>query len=290
MTMQHLKGKAAIEGVAYVYAVARARRAQLPPRLPAEGIVPQAPVRALKKGGLLAIWSPVPAAEFGAPALERLLRDAAWTRERVLAHQKVLAALLPAYNLAPFKFCTLYSGTDRVAAMLARHRQAFDRVLRRVDGAAEWGVKIYVERRALAGSIEASDAALKPSRQRLERASPGAAYFARKREERAAQTEAVRVLALCAQESHRALVKCAREAITSAIQPRAVHGRNAEMVFNGAYLVADELRETFETALRRLERSHAPRGFFYELTGPWPPYNFASLSLQDEAHEPSLAE
>ena len=46
------------------------------------------------------------------------------------------------------------------------------------------------------------------------------------------------------------------------------------MFLNGAYLVAADREGEFRAALEELEKEHGPRGASYELTGPWPPYNF----------------
>ena len=57
-------------------------------------------------------------------------------------------------------------------------------------------------------------------------------------------------------------------------QPRELTGRPEAMLLNGAYLVRegdDRLRGEVE----RLAAEHAGLGVEYELTGPWPPHNFA---------------
>jgi len=50
------------------------------------------------------------------------------------------------------------------------------------------------------------------------------------------------------------------------------------MLLNGAYLV--ERGETrLDEAVRNLEQRYGERGVTYELTGPWPPYNFVPRDL-----------
>ena len=46
------------------------------------------------------------------------------------------------------------------------------------------------------------------------------------------------------------------------------------MFLNGAYLVAADRVRAFRAALDELEAEVGPKGAVYELTGPWPPYNF----------------
>lgn len=265
----------------YVYAVARLRDGGEPGPLPAEGIAPQVPVYTLVYRDLLAVLSPVPLAEFGPSALEARLRDADWAQARVLAHQQVLATLLDGYTLVPFKFCTLYPSEAQVRETLVRHYEALDRALQRLVGATEWGVKLYCDRQALLEWVQESSKVLQPRREAIARASAGAGYFLRKKLEQAAQAEAERVMDVCVQESHQHLTERARQAVTNPVQSPAVHGRRAEMILNGAYLVDEASLEAFRTALMALGETYAAQGFQYELTGPWPPYNFATQEMAD---------
>ncbi|MDP3046403.1 MAG: GvpL/GvpF family gas vesicle protein [Chloroflexota bacterium] len=277
------------ERACYVYAVARPRDGCKPGPLPAEGIVPQSAVYTVTHRDLLAVVSPVSLVEFGPEALEISLQDIAWAQARVLAHQGILAGLLDDYALIPFKFCTVYISRQRVQAMLAQHYQALDDTLRRLAGATEWGVKNFCSRRLLVEWIQEHSEALRPQREAIALTSAGAGYFLRKKLEKAAQREAERVVDACVQVSHTDLGNHARQAVTNPVQSPAVHGRKAEMVLNGAYLVDDSNLGAFQTALATLEATYAAQGFAYELTGPWPPYNFAALHLQLEeaVHEPT---
>ena len=268
-------------GVAYyVYAVAQARNSE---GYEAASLIDggRSRVYGLRYRDVVAIVSPVPLAEFGPGVLEANLRDAAWARVRVLAHQEVLAGLLSRYTLVPFKFCTLYRSEDSVLEMLDRHYQGFAENLARLEGATELGVKVYCDRRALAERVRETSKALKPLREGISRMSEGAAYFLKKKLEQAAEQEAEQVMDACTRESHERLAGRAREAVANPIQPPEVHGRGVEMMLNGAYLVDDDGLEDFRVALASLDETYAPLGFSYELTGPWPPYNFAAVVFEE---------
>jgi hypothetical protein len=47
------------------------------------------------------------------------------------------------------------------------------------------------------------------------------------------------------------------------------------MLLNGAYLVSADREEGFRSALQDLRERFDDDGVSYELTGPWPPHNFA---------------
>jgi hypothetical protein len=48
-----------------------------------------------------------------------------------------------------------------------------------------------------------------------------------------------------------------------------------EMILNGAYLVVSGEEQQLREAVQELEERFGADGVTYELTGPWPPYNFA---------------
>jgi hypothetical protein len=77
----------------------------------------------------------------------------------------------------------------------------------------------------------------------------------------------------CARASHERLAAAAEEARANPPQPPELSGRTDEMLLNGAYLVRrDDGRLT--DAVDELQSLYGPRGVTYEVTGPWPPYNF----------------
>ncbi len=269
----------------YVYAIVRPRDDQTTRLLPAAGIWPQSPVCALSCGDLLALYSRVPLSEFGPAALESHLEDTDWALALVLAHQRVLGDLLDEYTLIPLRFCSLYSSEAQVQTLLAQHAETFVRTLDRLQGATEWGVKLYCDRRLLVESLAANSPAFQAQREQIARAAPGAAYFLRKKLEQAAQNEAAQVAEACAHDSHGRLAACVREAVVNPSQAAELHRRRGEMILNGAYLIDDRSTETFRATWSELAATYAQQGFEYELSGPWPPYNFTNMKLAETSHE-----
>lgn len=268
----------------YVSAVARARNSEAGETSLSLGIG-RSPAHGLPYRDVVAVVSLVPLAEFGPEVLDANLHDLAWVRAKVLAHQEVLVGLLGRYTLIPFKFCTLYYSEDSVREMLDRHYHRFVENLARLEGATEWGVKLYCDRQALTERVRETSKALKPLREGISRMSEGAAYFRKKKLEQAAEQEAEQVMDACTRESHERLAGRAREAVANPIQPPEVHGRGVEMILNGAYLVSDGSMVAFHAALATLEDTYVSLGFSYELTGPWPPYNFVAGTVEASSDE-----
>lgn len=259
----------------YLYAVAQARGDAH--ELPEAGMLPDAPVQSIQHRELIAIVSPVPAAQFGPAALAGYLRESEWARERILSHQRVLSELLPRYALLPCAFCTLYTDADGIRTMLDTHAQALADGLAAVAGATEWGVKIFCSRPALIEWIATTAPELAADREAIARSSGGAGYLLRKRLAHAAEQLVPAIGQACVQASHERLGACARASAINPPQPPEVHGRAEEMALNAAYLVDDLDRHRLMAALDQLRASLGPRGFQLALTGPWPPYSFAAL-------------
>jgi hypothetical protein len=82
----------------------------------------------------------------------------------------------------------------------------------------------------------------------------------------------------CALDSHERLAEAALAAKANRAQPSELSGRAEQMLLNGAYLV-ERGDSRIEEAVRDLEQRYGERGVTYELTGPWPPYNFVPRDL-----------
>ena len=76
--------------------------------------------------------------------------------------------------------------------------------------------------------------------------------------------------------AHTRLSALAEEALANPLQRRELTGRGDDMVLNGVYLVPDDAAGDFADAVAAL----AARGVSFELTGPWPPYNFVKRSVE----------
>jgi hypothetical protein len=268
----------------YVYAVARARQVI---QHEAAGAIDLGcpPAYGLAYRDLVAVISPVALAEFDPDALQARLQDPAWVGARVLAHQEVLARLLDRYTLIPFKFGAVFSSEDSVRDMLREHYPRFASTLPRLEGANEWGVKLYCDRRTLAERVRETSERLRPLREAIARSREGAAYFLRKKLDEAAEQEAQALIEACVRESHRHLAGGAREAVINPAQPPAVHRHGVEMLLNGAYLVDNHRVEAFRTALAALEQTYGSLGLRFELTGPWPPFSFVAEQTEESSGE-----
>jgi Gas vesicle synthesis protein GvpL/GvpF len=235
----------------YVYGVVSAK-AQ------AEGTgIGSRPVELVAAGDVAALASAVSADEFGEAALRERLEDPSWLERTARQHEETLERALAGTAVIPFRLCTVYESRDGLREFLTAHGPALADLLRRLDGRVELGVKAYFAAAATERDEPAS----------------GREYLLRRQRERDAAEEAARFKADCAQASHERLGAAAEEARANQPQPPELSGRTEEMLLNGAYLVRRD-DEGLARAVAELESRYGSRGVTYEVTGPWPPYNF----------------
>jgi len=228
------------------------------------GVDPSQPVVLVDDGDVAAIASAVRLDEFGEGPIEDNLRNPGWLAEKARAHDDVLAAAVGRTTVLPFRFGAIYRNEDHVLDLL-RKRTDFPSTLSRLAGAVELGVKAFVDVDALADRLAAH-------RQVDEEVSAGRAYMQRKQQARELDDELERFVNERAQQSHDRLAAVARYACVNAVQPGDPTSRR-RMVLNAAYLVDNSAEERFRSELEDVERAEREE-IEYELSGPWPPYNF----------------
>jgi gas vesicle protein GvpL/GvpF len=231
-----------------------------------EGVDTSEPTTLIAHASLAAVAGHVRLDEFGDEALESNLRDPAWLEAKVRAHDAVLAAAVPQTTVVPFRFGAIYESEDHVRTMLAERRDLVE-TLARLAGTVELGVGVYLDRERLRARLAAERGIAG------EEQGTGRAYMERRRLERELDASVGSFAAEIAHDAHDSLAVRAEDARVNPVRP-SLAGRG-EMVLNAAYLVSAARDREFRTAVAELETRYADRGGAFEITGPWPPYNFA---------------
>lgn len=257
------------DGAVWVYAVAH--------RIDDDGLdtvagVGGGPVRVVTAAGLAAAVTTVSLDEFGEAALRRHLEDLSWLDGTARVHHHVIEIIARHGPVAPMRLATVFRNDHSVAALLTQRRDDFAAVLGHVTGQVEWGVKVYAAGKETAPASPAAPAAP---------ASPGAAYLRRKREALSATEDTRRAALASADAIYAALGPLATAAQLRPPQASQLSGQTARMILNAAYLVDEERSEVFAGAADRLAGQHP--AIRLELTGPWPPYSFATMESLETA-------
>jgi hypothetical protein len=225
-------------------------------------------VELLRGRRLAAVAAPVDLDEFGEAGLARNLEDRAWLEERVRRHEAVLERVVAHGPVVPFRFGAIYSRAEDVRAMLEERHEELAAALARVRGRVELGVKGWLDRERLESRLARERPPASP-------ASAGRAYLERRRAERDDAGEAGARALHAARAAHERLLELATAGVVNRPQPRELSRRSEQMVLNAAYLVPagdTRLREVVDALNRESERL----ALTFEVTGPWPPYNFVA--------------
>lgn len=248
------------EPVWYVYGVVSSG-AELSSALP--GVDPSSPVTILTEDALAAITSRVPLEEFDEAALRERLADMGWVEATARAHEAVLERVREQTTVIPMRMCTVYRTDGGVREMLRREAEPLLEAIEHLRGSAEWGLKAFIEPEP-SGAAPDDPAG----------SSPGAAYMERKRTERERRAHAIEAADEAAVKIHERLSALAGDGQVLALQRPEASGHRGVMIFNGAYLVADEDAGAFHDEVRSLQAELEPHGIELVPTGPWPAYNF----------------
>jgi Gas vesicle synthesis protein GvpL/GvpF len=178
-------------------------------------------------------------------------------------HDEVVRQVFDLGPVLPLRFGTIVADEDGAHRLLEHYAAAARRRLAHLDTHREWGVRLAREAPGPDADSTEED--------RAERAQmSGTSYLAARREalqrgQRAEQETA-------------ALVQRVEDALSEYAVDRAQRGGpGAGALAEFAYLVPEVRQGAFLDAVEGLRKEVADEHLLLELTGPWPPYSFATL-------------
>lgn len=219
-------------------------------------------------GGLWLVVSDVDGSEYAEVAIASGLKDLDWVSRCALGHEAVVEQFLSKAALLPMQMFTIFTGDERALAHVSGARRRIERIMRRVAGHVEWGLRLTWDEQAARGAVAQAHArAGRPRRS-------GTAYLTKKRDlldVRRTQLAKARAEATAL---HRRLKRHARDAVRRTATEEAAPG--SRLLLDAAYLVPSTRAVGFRAAVRQHARALHTAGIAAALTGPWPPYNFTA--------------
>ncbi|ROQ27064.1 gas vesicle protein GvpL/GvpF [Streptomyces sp. PanSC19] len=262
------------EEMSYVYALGRGDEPALRDAVARLAGVDGRALRLVESAGLAAVVSSVPSGAFGEQGLRAQLEDMTRLEAIARAHHAVVDAAFAGTTVLPMRLATVYLDDARVAGMLAARRDRFLELLARLDGHVELGVKVYADVGAVTPPKTEAVAVAE---------SPGRAYLQRRRAQRRGTRDLYRAAAGVAEEAVRVAEGLSRARVVHRPQQGGLAPARGENLANEAYLVPTGDVGRFTTALDATARA-AP-GVRVEVTGPWAPYSFATVTEEDRYGE-----
>jgi hypothetical protein len=234
----------------------------------------------ISAAGLYASVCNVPKNEFCEENLENNFNDLEWLKKNVDRHEKTIEGIMKGTSVIPFKLATVFFNEQNLQTFLEKYAGEIEEKLDYVKNKEEWGVKIYCEPGKLKQSLLLESEKLREINSQISSASPGKAYLLNKK-----KTELISLETEVAIIRYRKIFlellenNCFKARLLE-LKPRKSTGRNDDMILNAAFLVDNNMVPRFISQAKALESEpeFAAKGFYFNSTGPWPPYNFCHLT------------
>ncbi|MEI7750828.1 MAG: GvpL/GvpF family gas vesicle protein [Candidatus Omnitrophota bacterium] len=193
------------------------------------------------------------------------------TEESILKHEEVVEKLMVRFTVLPMSLSTVFNGKEELLVKVKKFHEDFVKNLERVRSKSEFGVKILWAGNTIKERIINAHKKENPS---PDPALSGTKFmrekFAKYKIDKEFEEEADRCIAILDGFLNRIASEKKIEKL-----------KTDNLLLSAAYLVDHEKRDDFETAFEVLRNSQGG-DLKYLLSGPWPPYNFITLSHSED--------
>jgi len=206
------------------------------------------------------VASAVPRDAYAPEIVDARLRDLDWVSGIALAHEAVVERMtrVRGATVIPMKLFTMFSEPDRAVSELRKRQRQLERIVQRIHGCEEWGVRVTRGAR--------------PSDRRVRAAAPatGTAYLSARKQARDDLREQSAKRRTAAADTLAALGRLAKGA-----KPRpAPESAASPPLLDAAFLVPRTRSAGFHAGVKRAAARCREAGAELTVSGPWPAYNF----------------
>lgn len=223
--------------------------------------------------GISAVFTPVSAEAFSQEAIDARAGDLEWLGAIGYRHQDVVSDLMKHTAIVPLRAFTLFSSEEALRAYLHEQREMLARLLERLDGKQEWTLQVEFEPSRWSESLTSRVASLRNLQDDIAGAPPGKAFLLRKKldeeKKRASHQAEQEVVA----EIERLVLDTLRCETVAETRER----RDGAFPQINVLLNRDE-EATLQELHGKITERYGSEGVTLGLTGPWPPYTFATMS------------
>ncbi|MBU3965609.1 GvpL/GvpF family gas vesicle protein [Patescibacteria group bacterium] len=228
---------------------------------------------------IAAVVSEVSLKEFDSEEIEKKAKeDLQWIKDKASRHDEVIKAAIKidgdSLAIIPMKFGTIFKTKKNLADSLEKNYLRFKELFETLKGREEWSMKIYLKLRLLENGIKKTSVVIKEKSKELCSMPAGRTYFLEKEIDEMAAAEAKKSVSGYISVFLEKIKLLAEEAKENKILEKEITQKSEPMIFNGAFLVKKEKVDEFQKEIQKLRAEYEKIGFVFELSGPWPPYNF----------------
>ena len=268
-------------GTFYLYGIAAAADAKADVFDGIEGLEAKSSVITMKCGSLSAIVSRLDNPAFSPYMIRKSMKNNSWLKDQVRQHAGVLAEAKGMMTIVPLRFGTVFTSEKEVQSFVQKREKALLETLSRLKDKNEFGIRVLCDVDKLGASISTSGSEFSQSISQL---SPSVAEFIKGQ------------LHMDDADFSYSSIEKAIESIVSRIdQPlqhfatEAISKNNgngfatdlADVVLNSTYLVPLVQEKNFRSKITEIAQELNPLGVTIEVSGPWPPYHFVDIDMDD---------
>ena len=173
--------------------------------------------------------------------------------------------------VVPLRFCTIYKNQEALFQAVTPHREKILNFLEYTSNKAEWAVKIFCDKKTF---MDSHDKKISGDTREPASLLPGENYLLAKKMRRIREETFTVDIQRILNDIHSAVSPHVDSHRFLRCTDKGIHGRPFDMVMNTAFLVEQQTLPVFRDIVDTLAEKYKTQGFVFELTGPWPPYNF----------------
>jgi gas vesicle protein GvpL/GvpF len=254
----------------WLYAIGRTGH-PMPERV--EAIDGSSHLESIVEGPLAAFCTPIDLRAYSQSAVDSHAGDLDWLGAIGYRHQAVMQALMSGGTIIPLRAFSLFGSRQMVEAQLRSGRDQFLKVLERLDGKQEWTLRVEFEPQQWNDALTSRVASLRALDSEMKSASPGKAFLLKKK----LDDERKRVC----RDAEMQVISEIEQAIMQSLACDTV-AESREQRDGGFPQINVLINRDEEFRLQDLHRELSDRysgeGITLAVTGPWPPYTFASVT------------
>ena len=174
--------------------------------------------------------------------------------------------------VVPLRFCTIYKNQEGLFKTIMPYKEKILNFLDYTADKTEWSVKVFCDKTIF---VKYSDKNKEPSAA-TDQASllPGEAYLLAKKMRKIKEENFKQDLQMYLKDIDFTLSQFTDSYRFLQCTDKSIHGRPLDMVMNTAFLVEQQTFTMFKNTLDMLAEKYRNEGLAFEMSGPWPPYNF----------------
>ena len=174
--------------------------------------------------------------------------------------------------VVPLRFCTIYNNPESLFMAVMPHKEKILSFLDYTADKVEWSVKVFCDKTVFMNNYD-KNKEQSPSANQTSLL-PGEAYLLAKKTRKIREERFRADLQTYLKDIDYTLSQYADCYRFLQCTDKSIHGRSLDMVMNTAFLVEQQTFAMFKNTLDMLAEKYKSEGGVFEMSGPWPPYNF----------------